>query len=171
VINIPKKKSGTKSKGKKKETKGKKADKKDDKEEPKESTDIPFIPEFLTKNLDNLSADCLMTELLKFSWDEIRAAPQELINNALNPDTISHLLRAGMEVYAVVQDVGPDGKIPEHAKFHMYRAEKEVLLAVKAVMDMRLKKLDEKIDEEGAKCTPGETDLNEKGLKKIKVKD
>ena len=54
---------------------------------------------------------------------------------------------------------------------HIHRGERELLLAVKAVIEARLKDLDEKIVEDEKKCgTPKKSDL-EKGLKAIKIKD
>jgi hypothetical protein len=176
VINIPRKKSTAK----KKDERGKKKDKvkvkggrksKAKEEDTPEKVEMPSISDIFSKDLGAMTDGCLMTDLLKLSWDEFRAAPQNVINNIINTKTITHMIRAGLEVYDVVQNIGPGGTLPENTKFRIYRAEKEFLLAVKAAMEMRLKELEKKIEEEGEKCETGGGGEPDSDLKKIKIKD
>jgi hypothetical protein len=175
VINIPRKKgAGKKGAGSRKQAKGRKktgaksgrgkktAAKK--KEEEVKKTELPM-------DLSMLTGDCLLTDVMKVSWEEYREAPQDVVNNLLNPETITHLIRAALEGYAVMREIKPNEPLPDTTVMRIHRAERELLLAVKAAIDMRLKDLDIKIETEEKLCKPIDKAPAEKLLKEIKVKD
>ena len=84
----------------KKTTKGKgaKAKKPEKKEEEKKGG-----PESIVSELGLFTDDCVFSNILRLSYDEFKDAPQDLINNFLNPDTITHMIRAGLEGYEVMR--------------------------------------------------------------------
>jgi len=123
------------------------------------------------KEYFGLPENCLVSDLVRISYEEFKNAPQDLLNHFLNPDTITHLIRAGIEGYEVVRKIEPGERLPEETKLHLHRAEKEFLLAVKAAMDLRLSDLDGKINEEEKQCGVEKKSDKEKGLRQIKVKD
>ena len=162
---MPKKSTGKKTKDESKRGKGgegKRVKDEKKKEEKKEEKRREF---------DGLPDDCLVSDLVRISYDEFRNAPQDILNHFLNPDTITHLIRAGIEGYEVVRKIEPGERLPEETKMHLHRAEKEFLLAVKAAMDLRIADLDGKIDDEEKRCGVDKKSDKEKGLKQIKVKD
>jgi hypothetical protein len=122
-------------------------------------------------NLAGLPDECLFSDMVRISYDEFKNAPQEILNHFLNPDTITHLIRAGIEGYEVVRNIEPGERLPEETKLHLHRAEKEFLLAVKAAMELRISDLDGKIDDEEKRCGIEPKSDKEKGLKQITVKD
>jgi hypothetical protein len=156
-------KKDSSKKGKEKESKRAKGDKKKDekKEDVKEEK----------KTFDGLPDNCLVSDLVRISYEEFRNAPQDLLNHFLNPDTITHFIRAGIEGYEVVRNIEPGEKLPEETKLHLHRAEKEFLLAVRAAMDLRISDLEEKIGDEEKRCGVETKSDKEKGLKEIKIKD
>jgi hypothetical protein len=155
-----KKKKG--GKGKKESESKKKGKKKDEKVEQEEK------PVDLSQTLGSLTEGCLVSDLVSISMDRLRTAPQDVVNDFLNPDTITHFIKAGVETYDVVLNIGPGGELPKDTKVRLYRIEKEVLMGIKAIMERRLETLDKRIDEEGEKCEPGKANSK---LKEIKVED
>ena len=163
---MAKKSSGKKKggKGKKKsESKKKGKSKKGREEERGETKSVD-----LSQTLGSLTEGCLVSDLVSISMDRLRTAPQDIVNDFLNPETITHFIKAGVETYDVVLNIGPGGELPKDTKLRLYRIEKEVLCGMKAIMERRLETLDKRIDEEGEKCEPGKANSK---LKEIKVED
>ncbi|UCH89001.1 MAG: hypothetical protein JSV49_12345 [Thermoplasmata archaeon] len=163
MIKIPRKKSSGKKKGGARKGRGKKTAGKKAGAEPNEA-ELPI-------DISSLTGECILSDVIKMSWDEYRDMPQDVINNVLNPETITHLIRAALEAYAVMRELKPGEPLPESTMLRIHRTERELLLAVKAAMDMRLKDLEIKIESEEKQCKPLEKSPAEKLLKEIKVKD
>lgn len=153
-MEIPRKKSTAKSKGKAKGGTKKAKEEKVDKEV-SISTPVEITG---------------MMDIFKTTFDEFSTMPQDFLNNVLNPETISHMIKAFMEGYEGLRGLGPDMDIPGDTKLHFFKAERELLLGIKAAMDLRLKDLDKKIGNIEV-CQPVEVDEPKKELKKIKVED
>ena len=164
MIDIPRK-----AKGGSRKAKGAKGKKKEDKKEDEQGTaenrtgDLPGV-------LGTLTDNCLVSDLVKLGMDRMRTAPQDMVNDFLNPKTITHFIKAGVEAYDVVLNIGPGGVLPKDTKMRLYRIEREVLHGITAIIEMRLQTLDKRIDDEAEKCEPGSSAANSK-LKEIKVED
>ena len=158
MIKIPKKKSeGKKGKGSKKKTGAKSKAKEAEKPDSTQSNGLGF-------------GEGRVFELFNTTMDELAIAPKDIINNVLNPDTVSHLIRAGLEGYQAVQGISPAAGISEETIGHIRKAEREFLLAVRAVIDARIADLDKRIGEMPV-CDPEVPEKVKTGLKEIKVKD
>lgn len=166
---MAKKKSGAKKGGSRKaKGESKKKGKKEESKRVREGESGETTNGDLIQTLGSLTDGCLVSDLVKLSMDRLRTAPQDIVNDFLNPETITHFIKAGVETYDVVLNIGPGGELPKDTRVRLYRIEKEVLCGIKAIMERRLETLDKRIDEEGEKCEPGKANSK---LKEIKVED
>lgn len=69
----------------------------------------------------------------------------------VNPETMAHLMKAGMELMQAMDQAMPRDKIPPEVKVHYKNIKREFLLMSKAMIDHKLKEMDKKQGEAPAK--------------------
>ncbi|HSV42610.1 MAG TPA: hypothetical protein VLH13_04280 [Methanomassiliicoccales archaeon] len=69
----------------------------------------------------------------------------------VNPETMGHLLKAGMELMQAMEKSMPRDKVPAEVKVHYKNMKREFLLMSKAMIDHKLKEMDRKQGEAPAK--------------------
>jgi len=87
---------------------------------------------------------------------------ERLTANVLTKDTLAHFTKAATEMVKAMNVTIDEVKIPDEAKEHLLRAEKETILAMRDFLDAVLKeigRLEEKKKKKG------------KDLKKIEIED
>lgn len=71
-------------------------------------------------------------------------APPFDVSSMINPETMTHLMKAGMELMQAMEKSMPKKGIPPEVKVHAKNMEKEFLLMTRALIDHKIKDFDSK---------------------------
>jgi len=69
-------------------------------------------------------------------------APPFDVSNMINPETMTHLMKAGMELMQAMEKAMPKKSVPPEVKMHAKNMEKEFLLMTRALIDHKIKDFD-----------------------------
>jgi hypothetical protein len=62
----------------------------------------------------------------------------------INPETMTHLMKAGMEMFQAMEKAMPKKSVPKEVKVHAKNMEKEFLLMTRAMIDWKIQDINEK---------------------------
>jgi hypothetical protein len=85
-------------------------------------------------------------------------APPFDVSNMIDPETMTHLMKAGMELMQAMEKTMPKKSVPPEVKAHAKNIEREFLLMTRAMIDHKIKDIDSK-----------KTKKSEPKLKKIEL--
>ncbi len=78
---------------------------------------------------------------------------EEMAARVTSKETMTHLVNAGMEVVQAANVAMSQLDVPEETRVRMHKAEREVLLAMRGVIDAALTEIDKEIPKGGKELT------------------
>lgn len=76
--------------------------------------------------------------------DEPEAPSPFDVTRMMDPEAMSHLIKAGMEMVQVMEKAMPKKGVPKEVKVHAKNIEKEFLLMTRAMIDWKIQDMDKK---------------------------